>query len=324
MTWLVTGGAGYIGGHVVHSLVRDGHGVVVIDDLSTGRADTVPHSVPLIVGSLLDDAALEQAFSHGITGVIHIAGYKYAGVSVEKPLHTYQQNVVAMVKLLEAMERHRVDTILFSSSAAVYGDVDVPLITEDHPKNPASPYGESKLIGEWLISDQAVARGLRHSSLRYFNVVGSSVAGIYDTSPYSLMSLVFGALVDGRAPKVFGSDYATRDGSCVRDYIHVQALADAHVVAAQKLAAGDTLLPAYNLGSGVGSTVKEVMATVASVTGIDFTPELVDRRPGDPAVVVASGALAERDLGWSMSVSLQEMVHSAWREYSAAHGVSKG
>ena len=324
MTWLVTGGAGYIGGHVVHALVADGEKVVVIDDLSTGRSEVIPEGVPLVVGSILDDAALDEAFSHGVTGVIHIAGFKYAGVSVDEPLHTYQQNVVAMVRLLEAMERHNVSTILFSSSAAVYGDVDVPLITEDHPKNPASPYGESKLVGEWIIADQAHARGLAHSSLRYFNVVGSGVPGIYDTSPYSLASLVFGALTEGRAPKVFGFDYPTRDGSCVRDYIHVQALAETHVVAAKKLAAGDSLLPAYNLGSGVGSTVKEVMAMVASVTGIDFTPELVDRRPGDPATVVASGDRAKQDLGWSMSVSLEDMFGSAWREYAAAYGVSSG
>jgi UDP-glucose 4-epimerase len=324
MTWLVTGGAGYIGGHVVHSLLRDGQQVVVIDDLSTGTADVVPDGVPLVVGNVLDDDALDEAFSHGVTGVIHIAGFKYAGVSVDKPLHTYQQNVVATMALLAAMDRHRVSTVLFSSSAAVYGEVDVPLVTEDHPKNPASPYGESKLIGEWIIADQARAKGLAHTSLRYFNVVGSGVPGIYDTSPYSLASLVFGALREGRVPKVFGSDYPTRDGSCVRDYIHVQALADIHVVAAKKLHAGESLCPAYNLGSGVGSSVKEVMATVAEVTGIDFTPELVDRRPGDPATVVASGDLAQRDLGWSMQMSLVDMFGSAWREFAAAHGVSQG
>jgi len=324
MTWLVTGGAGYIGGHVVHALIRDGERVVVIDDLSTGRAQVVPEGVPLVRGSILDDAALDEAFRYGVTGVIHIAGFKYAGVSVDEPLHTYDQNVVSMVRLLTAMERRNVDTILFSSSAAVYGDVDVPLITEEHPKNPASPYGESKLIGEWLIADQARARGLRHSSLRYFNVVGSGVSGIYDTSPYSLTSLVFGALTGGERPKVFGSDYPTRDGSCVRDFIHVQALADAHVVAAKKLAAGETLFPAYNLGSGVGSTVKEVMAVVARVTGVDFTPEIVDRRPGDPATVVASGDRAHRDLGWSMATPLEDMLGSAWREFSVANGVSLG
>jgi UDP-glucose 4-epimerase len=319
MTWLVTGGAGYIGAHVVHALVREGLGAVVIDDLSTGRREVVPDGVPLVVGSILDAPALDEAFSHGVTGVIHIAGFKYAGVSVEQPLHTYNQNVVGTVALLEAMERHAVSTILFSSSAAVYGEVDVPLITEDHPKNPASPYGESKLIGEWLLADQGVARGVAHCSLRYFNVVGSGVDGVYDTSPYSLMSLVFGALVAGDQPKIFGSDYPTRDGTCVRDYIHVQPLAEAHVVAAQKLHAGESLLPAYNLGSGVGSTVAEVMDQVARVTSRSVDPQRVQRRPGDPAMVVASGDLAARDLGWSMGVPLEEMVSSAWREYDRAH-----
>lgn len=324
MTWLVTGGAGYIGAHVVGSLLRSGHQVVVIDDMSTGRAEVVPAGVPLVTGSILDPVALDEAFSHGVTGVIHIAGFKYAGVSVDEPLHTYWQNVVGMMRVLEAMERHGVATILFSSSAAVYGDVDVPLIGEDHPKNPASPYGESKLIGEWLLADQATARGIAHCSLRYFNVVGSGVAGVYDTSPHSLMSLVFGAIREGRSPKIFGSDYPTRDGTCVRDYIHVQNLADAHVVAATALAEGRPLLPAYNLGSGVGSTVAEVMAAVSAVTGLDVDAERVDRRPGDPATVVASGELAERDLGWDMSVSLDEMVGSAWREYALAHNISSG
>jgi UDP-glucose 4-epimerase len=322
MTWCVTGGAGYIGAHVVSALVSRGHQVVVIDDLSTGRAEVIPDGVTLVEGSILDDSALDKALSDGVDGVIHIAGYKYAGESVDRPLHTYQQNVVGMVRLLEAMERHRVGTILFSSSAAVYGEVDVEVITEDHPKNPASPYGESKLIGEWLLSDQGVATGLTHSSLRYFNVVGSGLPGVYDTSPYSLMSLVFGAITRGESPKIFGSDYPTRDGTCVRDYIHVQALADAHVVAAEKLLEGTPLLPAYNLGSGVGSSVAEVMAAVAEVTGVTFSPEMVARRPGDPATVVASGGLAARDLDWRMDVPLHDMVDSAWREYAAANGTT--
>jgi len=322
MTWLVTGGAGYIGAHVVHALIRHGHNVVVLDDLSTGRADVVPDGVRLVRGSILDDRALDEAFAGGVSGVIHIAGFKYAGVSVDEPLHTYRQNVVGMVRLLAAMERHRVSTILFSSSAAVYGEVAVDIVFEDHPKNPASPYGESKLIGEWLIADQAAAVGLAHCSLRYFNVVGSGVPGVFDTSPYSLMSLVFGALVEGSAPKIFGSDYPTRDGTCVRDYIHVATLAEAHVVAAEKLIAGDRLEPAYNLGSGVGSTVAEVMECVSSVTGREFQPERVARRPGDPATVVASGDLAARDLGWDMAVPLTEMVSSAWLEYARANGVA--
>jgi UDP-glucose 4-epimerase len=324
MTWLVTGGAGYIGAHVVHALVSKGHRVVVVDDLSTGRAEIIPEGVRLVRGSILEATVLDEAFRGGVSGVIHIAGYKYAGESVHRPLHTYQQNVVGMMTLLEAMERHGVSTILFSSSAAVYGEVAVPVITEDHPKNPASPYGESKLIGEWLLADQARATGLTHCSLRYFNVVGSGVPGAYDTSPYSLMSLVFGAVQRGEAPKIFGSDYPTPDGTCVRDYIHVQALADAHVVAAEKLLSGEPLLPAYNLGSGVGSTVLEVMSVVGEVTGSGLAPEMVERRAGDPPIVVASGDLAVRDIAWRMDVSLHDMVASAWREYAAAHGRDRG
>lgn len=322
MKFLVTGGAGYIGGHTVHSLMRAGHEVVVIDDLSSGRADVVPEGVALVTGSVTNPAALDEAFGHGVDGVIHFAGFKHAGVSVEKPLLTYEQNVVGMLRLLEAMDRHGVNHIVFSSTSAVYGDVDAPVIVEDAPKNPASPYGESKLVGEWMLRDQGVATGLKHCSLRYFNVVGSGVPGIYDTSPYSLLSMVFTALSRGETPRMFGTDYDTPDGTCIRDYIHVQALADAHVSVAEKLVAGDDLLPAYNLGSGTGSSVAEMMTEVARATGIDFTPQADPRRPGDPMKVVASGDAAARDVGWTMEQSVADMVGSAWREFSAATGFS--
>jgi UDP-glucose 4-epimerase len=319
MTWLVTGGAGYIGAHVVRALIDDGLGAVVLDDLSSGHAAFVPQGVPFVQASILDRAAVDRAISeNGVTGVIHVAGFKYAGVSVERPLHTYEQNVTGMVTLLESMQAHGVDACVFSSSAAVYGDVDVDLVVEDTPKAPASPYGESKLIGEWLLADQAVAAGLRHTSLRYFNVVGSGDQSLRDTSPHNLFPRVFDALVEGRTPRINGDDYPTPDGTCVRDYIHVSDLALAHVAAARRLERGESIEPAYNLGSGDGVSVRQIMDAMARVTGIAFDPEIAPRRPGDPARIVASGERASRDLDWRMRHTLDEMVASAWAARQAA------
>ena len=202
--------------------------------------------------------------------------------------------------------------MVFSSSAAVYGTPQTDLVTEETPKNPQSPYGESKLIGEWLLRDQGVATGLAHTSLRYFNVVGSGYPDLYDTSPHNLFPLVFEALLDGRTPRINGDDYDTPDGTCVRDYIHVSDLALSHVAAARRLDAGESVEPAYNLGSGAGASVGEIMTAMADVTQIDFTPEIAPRRAGDPARIVASGELAARDLDWRMRHTLDEMVQSAW------------
>ncbi|BDZ53721.1 hypothetical protein GCM10025870_07940 [Agromyces marinus] len=216
------------------------------------------------------------------------------------------------------MQARGVDRIVFSSSAAVYGTPDVHLVTEDTAKRPESPYGESKLIGEWLLADQARAADLRHTSLRYFNVVGSGTDEIYDPSPHNLFPLVFDALLDGRTPRINGDDYPTPDGTCVRDYIHVADLAAAHVAAAKRLDAGEPVEPVYNLGSGDGVSVGEIMREVANVTGIAFEPEIAARRGGDPARIVASGELAARDLDWRMRHSLAEMVATAWSARRAA------
>ena len=314
MTWLVTGGAGYIGAHVVRALLDADMDAVIVDSLSSGFADFVPDGVPLVAGSILDgDLMRDTIDAHGVTGVIHVAGYKYAGVSVQRPLHTYEQNVTGTAVLLRAMQDRGVDRMVFSSSAAVFGTPDTDLVTEDTPKNPQSPYGESKLIGEWLLRDQGVAAGLRHTSLRYFNVVGSGVPEIFDASPHNLFPLIFTALSEGRTPKIFGNDYPTPDGTNVRDYIHVADLALSHVAAARRLDAGQDIEPAYNLGSGDGVSVAEIMATVAEVTGIEFEPEIAPRRAGDPARIVATGELAARDLDWAMRHSLHEMVESAWK-----------
>lgn len=324
MSWLVTGGAGYIGAHIVRALSDAGLQPVVVDDLSSGHASFVPDGVPFVQGTILDRELLVATMrEHGVEGVIHVAGYKYAGVSVRRPLHTYEQNVDATRVVLQAMADAGVDKLVFSSSAAVYGTPDVPLVTEDLPKRPASPYGESKLIGEWLIRDQAVATAedaapLRHTSLRYFNVVGSGDSTVYDTSPHNLFPIVFEKLIAGEVPQINGDDYDTADGTNVRDYVHVSDIAAAHVVAAQRLAAGEPVEPAYNLGSQNGLSVREIMDAMARVTGIDFTPKIGPRRAGDPDRIVATGELAARDLDWQNRYSVDEMVRTGWEARRAA------
>ena len=324
MSWLVTGGAGYIGAHIVRALSAAGLAPVVLDDLSSGHAGFVPESVPFVRGSILDHDLVAQALrAHDVKGVIHVAGYKYAGVSVQRPLHTYAQNVEGTRVVLAAMDEVGVDKLVFSSSAAVYGTPDVPLVTEDLPKRPASPYGESKLIGEWLIADQARATAesehpLRHTSLRYFNVVGSADPSVYDTSPHNLFPIVFEKLLASETPRINGDDYDTPDGTNVRDYVHVADIAAPHAVAAQRLTAGESVEPAYNLGSQNGLSVREIMDAMARVTGIAFTPEIGPRRPGDPDRIVATGELAARDLDWRNRYSVDEMVRSGWDARRAA------
>ncbi|HEY3410803.1 MAG TPA: UDP-glucose 4-epimerase GalE, partial [Propionicimonas sp.] len=280
----------------------------------------VPAGVPFAEADILDtDAVAAVLREHGCTGVIHVAGYKYAGVSVQRPLHTYAQNVTGTASVLTAMADVGVQNLVFSSSAAVYGTPSTDLVTEDSPNAPESPYGESKLIGEWLINDQARATaGFHGVSLRYFNVVGSATDEVYDASPHNLFPLVIEALLEGRTPRINGVDYPTEDGTCVRDYVHVGDLANSHVAAARALEAGRELRRAYNLGSGEGLSVRQIMDSMARVTGIDFTPVIGERRPGDPARIVADGKAAAADLDWKMSYSVDEMVASAWSARKAS------
>lgn len=310
----MTGGAGYIGAHVVRALQAKGLRPVVLDDLSSGMASFVPGDVPFVRASILDTATVADVLrDHDCLGVIHVAGFKYAGVSVQRPLHTYAQNVTGTASVLSAMVDAGVPNIVFSSSAAVYGTPDTELVTEASPNAPESPYGESKLIGEWLINDVARAtEGFRGVSLRYFNVVGSATDEVYDASPHNLFPLVIEALLAGRTPRINGDDYPTEDGTCVRDYVHVGDLADTHVAAALALAEGRELRTAYNLGSGLGLSIRQIMDAMARVTGIDFVPQIAPRRAGDPARIVADGTAAAADLGWRMSYSVDEMVSSAW------------
>jgi UDP-glucose 4-epimerase len=321
MTWCVTGGAGYIGAHVVRALLESGREVVVLDDLSSGHREFVQAGARLIEGTIIDPAAVGAALA-GASGVVHLAGFKYAGVSVERPLHTYEQNVTGMHVLLTGMLAAGVGRLVFSSSAACYGTPDVEVVTESTPTRPESPYGESKLIGEWLIRDVARVSALTHTSLRYFNVVGSGYPDLYDTSPHNLFPLVLKALTEGRTPRVNGTDYPTPDGSCVRDYVHVQDVALAHVAAAAALELGRPLEPAYNLGSGTGLSVLQIMDAVRRVTGIAFEPERAPRRAGDPARIVAAGDLAARDLDWANRHDVDDMVASAWAAWQRSQLVA--
>jgi UDP-glucose 4-epimerase len=321
MTWLVTGGAGYIGAHVVRAFGAEGIDVVVIDDLSNGHREFVRDDVPFVEANLLDAAVVRDTITrYGVTGVVHLAGFKYAGESVDRPLHTYTQNVTAMVTLLEAVVDLGVRNVVFSGSAGVYGTPDVDLVTEQTAIQPESPYGETKVIGEWLLADVAAVHPLAYTSLRYFNVVGSSYDDIYDSSPHNLFPKVMRALTDGRTPQINGTDYPTPDGTPVKDHVHVGDLALAHVAAARALEDGRELERVYNLGSGTGASVREIMDAVRRVTGIDFTPIEGPRRPGDPARIVASDALAARDLGWKNRHSIDDMVSSAWRSWTRHTG----
>jgi UDP-glucose 4-epimerase len=319
VTWLLTGGVGYIGAHVIRALQAAGHEVLVLDDLSTGVERKLPAAVPLVRAAVTDRAALvETMVSHKVSGVVHLAAKKAVGESVERPLHYYRQNVDGAVALAEAMVESGVRDVVYSSSAAVYGSVDVDLITEDTPTVPVSPYGETKLIGEWVFRDAALAHGLSVVALRYFNVAGAGADDLGDTGAFNLIPMALRAMTRGERPQVFGADYPTPDGTCIRDYIHVADLAAAHAAAATAAVGADGgSTAAYNIGRGVGSSVLEVMAAVGSAVGRDADAEVVARRPGDPARIVASASAAREQLGWAASRDLADMVGSAWSAWQA-------
>ncbi|WP_380791688.1 UDP-glucose 4-epimerase GalE [Streptomyces albidoflavus] len=314
MTWLITGGAGYIGAHVVRALDEAGESAVVLDDLSTGAEGRLPASATLVQGNTLDRALLDKVFAdHAITGVIHTAAKKQVGESVSLPLRYYHDNIEGLRVLLAATVAAGVDSFVFSSSAAVYGMPDTNLVTESTPCTPMNPYGETKLAGEWLVRATGRAHGLRTACLRYFNVAGAAVPELADTGVYNIVPMVFERLTDGVPPQIFGDDYPTEDGTCVRDYIHVVDLAEAHAAAARALASatpGEDLT--VNIGSGRGVSVRELIDLVNDVTGKHIDPVVLPRRPGDPARVVASTARAAEALDWRARLTPRDMVASAW------------
>ncbi|MFF6984176.1 UDP-glucose 4-epimerase GalE [Streptomyces sp. NPDC008343] len=320
MTWLITGGAGYIGAHVVRAMTEAGERAVVYDDLSTGIADRVPDGVPLVVGSTLDGERVARAIAaHRITGVVHLAAKKQVGESVDLPLHYYRENVEGLRILLEAVTAANVRSFVFSSSAAVYGMPDVDLVTEETPCAPMSPYGETKLAGEWLVRATGRATGLSTASLRYFNVAGAATPELADTGVFNLIPMVFEKLTENAPPRIFGDDYPTPDGTCIRDYIHVVDLAEAHVAAARALQSSPGHSLTLNIGRGEGVSVREMIDLVNAVTGYDRPPTVTPRRPGDPARVVASADRIATELDWKSKHDVQDMIESAWEGWLRLH-----
>ncbi|MET9835355.1 UDP-glucose 4-epimerase GalE [Streptomyces sp. NPDC006385] len=322
MTWLITGGAGYIGAHVARAMTDAGERVLVLDDLSAGFPARLPADVPLVEGSSLDGALLKRVFAeHAVTGVVHLAARKQVGESVAEPTRYYRENVGGLATLLAAVAEGGIKRFVFSSSAAVYGNPDVDLITEDTACAPVNPYGETKLAGEWLVRAAGRAHGIATVCLRYFNVAGAAAPELADTGVFNIVPMVFDRLTRDEAPRIFGDDYPTPDGTCIRDYIHVADLAEAHLAAARRLTDADVSGDlTVNIGRGEGVSVRELITLIGEVTG-DRRPALVEaRRPGDAPRAVASAALAAEELGWTARRGVPEMVESAWRGWLLHHG----
>jgi UDP-glucose 4-epimerase len=316
VSWLITGGAGYIGSHVVAAMRAAGHEAVVLDDLSSGSADRVP-DVPLVVGNVLDGDLVRRALrDHAVDGIVHLAAKKAVEESVHRPLYYYRQNVEGLRILLEEASDAGVGSFVFSSSAAVYGAPDVDLVDEDTDCRPVNPYGMTKLVGERMVEAVAAATGLRYANLRYFNVAGAGAPVLADRGESNLVPMVFRRLSERRRPVVFGDDHPTPDGTCIRDFVHVSDIASAHVAAAQALAEQRLTGLTANVGRGQGVSVREMVETIRRVTGVAgeawSDPEVAARRPGDPARVVAAAGRLRDLLGWQARCSVEDMVASAW------------
>jgi len=313
---LVVGGAGYVGSHMTKMLVQSGHSVIVLDNLCTGFRDAVRYG-RLIEGNLADSTLLDQIFTENdIAAVLHFAALSQVGESMREPARYYWNNVANTQNLLDAMLRHGVKRFIFSSTAAIFGEPETPLIDEQHPQRPINPYGRSKRMVEEMLADYDQAYGLHSVCLRYFNAAGADPEGELGErhNPEShLIPLVLQA-ASGRRDHiaVFGNDYPTPDGTCIRDYIHVWDLCSAHLLALEHLLA-DGRSDAFNLGNGTGFSVQEVIDTARQVTGRKIPVQIQDRRPGDPAVLVADSQKARRELGWEPRfAALEQIIAHAW------------
>ena len=312
---LVIGGAGYIGSHMVRMLAKQGYNPVVFDNLSKGHREAVAN-YPFELGDLGDKARLTEVFKkYGIEAVMHFAAFAEVGESVKEPSKYYHNNVAKVLDLLDALVENDIKYFVFSSTAATFGEPIRPKIDESHPQNPINPYGNTKLMVEKILADFDTAYGLKATALRYFNASGADDSGEIGEShnpETHLIPIVLQTAAGKRASiKMFGTDYPTPDGTCVRDYVHVNDLARAHILALEKMFK-DNVSERFNLGSGNGFSVAEIVKEAKRITGIDFTVENAPRRDGDPAVLVADSAKAERILGWKPQYNLTRIIETAW------------
>ena len=315
MRILVTGGAGYIGGFTARRLLARGHTVTVYDNLTAGHRAKIPAD-NLVVGDLKDIDHLDHLLVvNRVDAVLHFAASTSVGESVTHPAKFYQNNLLNSLNLLERVRRHAIPRFVFSSTAAVYGTPERIPLTEDHPLKPVNPYGQTKLAFEAMLADYSAAYGTGVTVLRYFNAAGAAVDAAYgeahDPETHLIPLVLYAAL--GKRPRIdiFGTDYETADGTCIRDYVHVEDLAEAHVLALEKQIAGKSV--AYNVGSGTGNSVREVICTCGEVSGKTIPVNEAPRRAGDPPVLVASAEKLKRELGWSPKFpDLRSIVETAW------------
>lgn len=321
MTVLVTGGCGYIGAHVVDALHKKGEKVVVVDDLSYGKKTRIGDSNLIFqdVSAPGADKVLAQAMlDYDVDTVIHFAARKQVGESVEKPLWYYQQNLNGMLNVLQAMRDTGVKKLVFSSSAATYGEPPVDVVPEDVvPMLPINPYGQTKLFGEWMARACEKPYGIRFCALRYFNVAGCGPVELEDPAILNLVPMVFNRLKQGKAPAIFGADYPTPDGTCVRDYIHVVDLADAHLAAIDYLDRDERKYDAFNVGTGEGTSVRQIVDEIKKVTGLPFSEAIEERRAGDPPKLIGSPKRINEEMGWHAQYNVEEIVESAWAAWQA-------
>ncbi len=326
---LVTGGAGYIGSHAVLTLKKAGYDVIILDNFIYGHQDLVETvlKVKLIIGDLGDRSLLDDLFKqHSIDAVMHFAAFAYVGESIKEPQKYYRNNVANTLNLLEAMKAASIKKLVFSSTCATYGVAAFSPITEDHPQNPINPYGASKLMVEQILQDFSKAYDFNYVCFRYFNAAGAHPEGLlgedHDPEPHLIPLVLFTALGKRKFISIFGTDYPTADGTCIRDYIHVLDIAQAHLLGLNYLQNGGKS-DVFNLGNSNGFSIQEVIDTAIKVTQKEIAVEIGDRRPGDPPILVGSGEKATKILGWNPQYSsLEDILSHAWQWHQKRHGLT--